>query len=218
MGRLIHLVEGSGGRWIVAIKIGEKWYSNIWQRVYCRNWGRLGDRFPVLEAPTLQELARLGIATFATQNGAHKRYRTLGYPDMSELDKRFIVSTSLKTKESDRMKYEEIMSQVGVKFIQSDEMRELLVRKISEMPSETAEMLYAVLEDAAKKELDAGMGGERHDGGARVIVHGVEMYVHGWFKLTPREWTGVSRRLKNQNDPEWPEYQRLKAKFEKKDV
>jgi hypothetical protein len=71
------------------------------------------------------------------------------------------------------MRYEEIMSPVGVEYIQYDEMRELLVRKIGEMGSDIAELLYVVLEEAAQKELSAGMSGEKHDGGAGRITHGV---------------------------------------------
>lgn len=112
------------------------------------------------------------------------------------------------------MRYEQIMSTEGVRYIQQDEMWELLVKKIGEMTEEHAELLFVILEDAAQKALNAGYSGEKHDGGASRIVDQVEMFVHGWFKLIPREWGLILSRLKAQKDPEWVEYQRLKNKFE----
>jgi hypothetical protein len=112
------------------------------------------------------------------------------------------------------MRYEEIMSPEGVKYIQQDELRELLVKKIGEMTTDMAELLYTLLEQAAQKALNAGYSGEKHDGGAGRLVGQVEMFVHGWFKLIPRDWTLLQGRLKAQKDPEWVEYQRLKKKFE----
>jgi len=77
-GDYIHLVEGYGGRWAIAKQIDGWWYSNFWPNTF--------HLYPTVRALTLQELVVAeGIATFASAQGAYKRYRQCGKPDMNRL-------------------------------------------------------------------------------------------------------------------------------------
>jgi len=100
------------------------------------------------------------------------------------------------------MKASEVMSAEGINFMnQNDASDGQFAVKISEMPSYIAELVFTVLEGI----------GVAND---LVRFHGVEMFVHGWFKLIPREWSAAKSRLEHRKDPEYNEYLRLKEKFE----
>ena len=71
--RVVHLVEG--GRWILAKKVGGTWYSNIHSRA--------PHAGPVVTSRSLIGLVELGIATYASSQGAARRYRMLSCPELS---------------------------------------------------------------------------------------------------------------------------------------
>lgn len=99
------------------------------------------------------------------------------------------------------------------KFIERNEMVEILAEKISTMPNDTAVLLYSLIEEAAMLEENAGYSGAMNDGGCGRMIENVEMFVHGWFKSIPREWSSRLTKLAHKNDPDWQEYQRLRKKF-----
>jgi hypothetical protein len=111
------------------------------------------------------------------------------------------------------MRMEEILSPDAVRWINKDEIRQLLAAKVAKMPDETAELLFSLLQDAFDRGESAGHRGDHHDGGCRHQLSQVEMFVHGWFKLIPRDWQALQSKIIARHDPEWSEYQRLKEKF-----
>lgn len=62
--------------------------------------------------------------------------------------------------------------------------------------------------------LDAGMGGYHHDGGASELIRQVEMFEDGMNGVVPQTWIEYAKEVRNQADPEWEEFQRLRNKFE----
>lgn len=94
------------------------------------------------------------------------------------------------------------------------ECADLMIEKMGDLPSEIHELLLNVLKDAAKNAESAAYAGEqRGDRGASQAVRDVEMWVHGYYKLTPREWAPLQIKLAQEKDPEWTEYERLRKKF-----
>jgi hypothetical protein len=93
-------------------------------------------------------------------------------------------------------------------------MHDYVVRKIEEMPTDTAEVLFHKIKDACEQENIAGHAGRHDDGGAGKTLMAVEMFVHGWYKKLPREWQVIRSRLDARKDPDWELYQKLKKKFE----
>jgi hypothetical protein len=71
-------------------------------------------------------------------------------------------------------------------------------------------IMQLVLEDAADREMGAGMNGSHHDGGAHDLRMEVEFYRYGRSGVIPPTWNKYLKEL----DPEYQEYLRLKAKFE----
>jgi hypothetical protein len=95
------------------------------------------------------------------------------------------------------------------------EVADLMFEKMKSLPSEVHELLLYVLKEAARRAESAAYAGEQlGDRGASRTVRDVEMFVHGYYKLTPREWAPLQIKLKQEKDPEFDEYQRLKKKFE----
>ncbi len=84
--------------------------------------------------------------------------------------------------------------------------------KISEVDIEA--LLEKILVHADSRRLDAGMGGHHHDGGASEMERGVEIFRCGMEGVVPQTWIEYAKEMKNAADPEWDEFQRLKAKFE----
>lgn len=79
---------------------------------------------------------------------------------------------------------------------------------------EFAKVIERVLEDAERREQDAAFGGEHHDGGASRMRSEVEMFRSGMNRQLPPEWLPVVRQIRQEDNPEWAEYQRLRDKFE----
>ena len=75
-------------------------------------------------------------------------------------------------------------------------------------------VLAAVLEDATRRENDAGFGGGFHDGGASRLRDMVNAYVCGMEGIFPVGWETYLDQAKKESDPDWVEYRRLKKKFE----
>jgi hypothetical protein len=112
----------------------------------------------------------------------------------------------------------EVMSQKAISWVEqtSEVIHDHVIPKIEQMPDSTAMVLFHLLEDAYQRYQNAGYSGSHHDGGSSDLLRSIEAYVHGWFKVLPREWARIQLRLRHQQDPEWEEYQRLKKKFERK--
>jgi hypothetical protein len=114
------------------------------------------------------------------------------------------------------MTLEEILPAEAIRWLErkSEVVHDFVLPKIKEMPTEIAAVVLTELHCAYLAEGAAGLSGERHDGGAGERLRAVEAFVHGWYKKIPREWDAQFRQLRRERDPEWPEYQRLKKKFE----
>jgi len=111
---------------------------------------------------------------------------------------------------------EEVMSQEDIQWVRNTlEVADLMFEKMKELPSDVAELLYHVLKQAAKTAESAAYAGEQTgDRGASRTVRAVEMWLHGYYKLTPREWRGLQIKLAQMKDPEYELYRKLKRKFE----
>lgn len=66
---------------------------------------------------------------------------------------------------------------------------------------------------ADRLEHDAGMDGCMHDGGASVLRDRITVFEAGLARVIPDEWERIVAPLM---DPEFAEYQRLRAKFERR--
>jgi hypothetical protein len=73
-----------------------------------------------------------------------------------------------------------------------------------------------VLKEAENKRNDAGYGGRWDDGGAGAMEAQVRFYEYGQKGIIPPEWEKLAKQVKNEGDPEWQEYQRLRKHFEGK--
>lgn len=78
------------------------------------------------------------------------------------------------------------------------------------MKSEMNKIIEMVLEDAHDKEMSAAYGGQWYDGGAGHLRELVKFYKYGVEGVVPPEWASYAKKL----DTDYPEYCRLKAKFE----
>lgn len=67
---------------------------------------------------------------------------------------------------------------------------------------------------ADDKELDAGMGGFHHDGGASRLRSEVQFYQMGMNKVIPPQWKDYVKDIVRKDDPEYVKYLELKQKFE----
>lgn len=76
-----------------------------------------------------------------------------------------------------------------------------------------AEVRLHLLTHANKLEHDAGMDGCMHDGGAHALRSRIEAFECGMAHRIPAEW---ERFVAPLMDPEYADYQRLKAKFERR--
>ena len=70
-------------------------------------------------------------------------------------------------------------------------------------------LIALVLADAQEKRTNAGYAGAWDDGGASRIEDQVKFYRYGQRNSIPEEWAVHAHKL----DPEWAEYERLRAKF-----
>lgn len=83
------------------------------------------------------------------------------------------------------------------------------------MTEEMMTDLMTMLENQAKALADdAGYGGRMDDGGSGLLRLQMKFFEYGFDRQIPTEWEDLVGDIQNQNDPEWEEYQRLKARFE----
>lgn len=73
-GNVVHLVPGSGGRWVIAWRIGDQWATTV-HNYSAATWGR--NTWPIT-AESLNGLVEHGAATYASAPGATKAARKLG--------------------------------------------------------------------------------------------------------------------------------------------
>lgn len=78
---------------------------------------------------------------------------------------------------------------------------------------ELAEIMERVEMEADRVEENAAFGGESHDGGAAVLRDGVNMFRLGMNRRLPAAWLPFAEQIKQEQDPEWENYLRLKKKF-----
>ena len=79
-------------------------------------------------------------------------------------------------------------------------------------PERAAELML----DYAKRLItDAGFGGRWGDDGAGEIAVQVDVFRAGLAGRIPQAWLPVLTRITQEDDPEWQDYQKLKAKFGK---
>ena len=81
-----------------------------------------------------------------------------------------------------------------------------------------SEIIKRVKESAEKRRYDAGMSGSHGDNGARQSEERLEHWVDGiFFAQTGKteKYKDLVQQIKNDADPEYQEYLRLKEKFEK---
>ena len=69
----------------------------------------------------------------------------------------------------------------------------------------------ALMKHADELAYSAGMDGAHHDGGASALRQQVRTFEAGMARSIPAEWERIVAPLL---DPEWADYQRLRAKFE----
>jgi hypothetical protein len=70
-------------------------------------------------------------------------------------------------------------------------------------------VMELVLKEAKNREMSAAYGGERGDGGARILRAQVEIFRAGLDGRIPDEWKSYEKQL----DPEYKRYLELKKKF-----
>ena len=77
------------------------------------------------------------------------------------------------------------------------------------------EAVYQKIKKAAEKaKMDAGYNGSHTDGGASRMLSELKMYQMGFNRTFPSQWKPYLEEVKNEQDPEWNLYQKLKEKFE----
>jgi hypothetical protein len=84
------------------------------------------------------------------------------------------------------------------------------------MKPDINKVLELVLAEADTRRLNAGYAGAYGDGGATDLRKAVEYYRYGMTGELPPAWQPYADKARREADPEWAEYQRLQAKFEKK--
>ncbi|KKM70268.1 hypothetical protein LCGC14_1442400 [marine sediment metagenome] len=84
--------------------------------------------------------------------------------------------------------------------------------KISEVDIKA--VMKKIRAKADSDRLDAGMSGQWHDGGASALIREVEMFEDGMNGVVPQTWIEYAKEIRNEADPEWEEFQRLKNKFQ----
>lgn len=82
------------------------------------------------------------------------------------------------------------------------------------MSDEIFEKVVAlVLAEAQEKRNSAGWSGSMSDGGAARLEEQVRFFRYGRDRVMPDEWRVFEQQVVRDSDPEYAEYQRLKAKF-----
>ena len=75
-------------------------------------------------------------------------------------------------------------------------------------------VLKKILDAAEVKRIAAGMDGAWNDGGASELVNQVEIFKCGMEGTVPQRWIEYAKEVRDEADPKWEEYLRLKDKFE----
>jgi hypothetical protein len=74
--------------------------------------------------------------------------------------------------------------------------------------------VFSIMESQANTvENDAAYGGSYHDGGAGVMREKIRFFKHGMENTVPPEWASLYAEITADEDPEYAEFLRLKAKF-----
>ncbi len=76
-------------------------------------------------------------------------------------------------------------------------------------------IMQKVLAEAHSARENAGYSGSWGDGGASVLEAQVQFYRYGRDGVVPPEWQKYADQANKEADPEYAQYQRLKAKFER---
>lgn len=71
-----------------------------------------------------------------------------------------------------------------------------------------------VQQEGAARVQTAGMSGSHHDGGGAALQREVAAFLAGLDRRLPAGWEPFSAQARRETDRDWPEFQRLKAKFE----
>ena len=83
--------------------------------------------------------------------------------------------------------------------------------KLSEIDVQT--LIKKILAVAENHRRAAAMNGAMGDDGAAELEKHVEAFQCGLNQTVPPCWLKYATAIKNEADPEWEEFQRLKAKF-----
>ncbi len=76
------------------------------------------------------------------------------------------------------------------------------------------DLISAMYKKAETMKHNAGMNGAWNDGGASALVEQIEAFKCGMTGQVPNGWLEVANQMKNEDDPDWEQYQKLKTKFE----
>lgn len=110
---------------------------------------------------------------------------------------------------------EQVMSQEDIQWVRNTfECADLMMEKMKSLPSDVHELLLNILKQAARNVAAAAQPGHPVAATGQKVVRDVEMWVHGYYRLTPREWAGLQIKLAQMKDPQYELYQQLKEKFE----
>ena len=114
--------------------------------------------------------------------------------------------------------YQNFVSEKVFEYIQNQELLELLMRKgVSKIEDmRILEIICYVVNRTILKFIKRDINVDI----CTIELTRVDGFVHGWFKQIPRDWSYARYTIDNkrkfeklEKDPEWIEYQRLKAKF-----
>lgn len=91
-----------------------------------------------------------------------------------------------------------------------------LLKAIKKLPDDSIVTICTVLKWIANRSRGSALERSSKSITKENILQ-VEYYVTGWLKLVPRDWSMIISKAKSEalkQDPEYPEFVRLKAKFE----
>ena len=81
-------------------------------------------------------------------------------------------------------------------------------------PNQLNRAISAIMDRAEQNKEAAGYNGAYHDGGYGRTMRDIDFYRHGQSGTVPKDWLKDYKEAEKMADPEWAEYQRLRAKFE----
>jgi hypothetical protein len=88
------------------------------------------------------------------------------------------------------------------------------IPNVPELPEELHNAVTAYHRNLGIEAMNAGYSGAYHDNGASAKLVALRWFLLGWIHHTPDNLLKVVKEARRLSDPEYPEYQRLKAKFE----